>query len=61
MKVKAKLKAIDGLPPNLVGALRGCPFAPRCSRATQQCRGENPPLVEVEPKHLVACWNHLLR
>ena len=60
-KVKVKLKAIDGLPPNLVGALRGCPFVPRCAHATERCRAENPPLAEVEPGHSVACWNHLLR
>ena len=37
-KVKVKLKAIDGLPPNLIGAQRGCPFVPRCTYATDKCR-----------------------
>jgi len=60
-KVKVKLKAIDGLPPNLIGIQRGCPFVPRCTYATEKCRGENPPLAEVEANHSVACWNHLLR
>jgi oligopeptide transport system ATP-binding protein len=60
-KVKVKLKAIQGLPPNLIGDMRGCPFVPRCAFATDRCRVENPPLAEVEPGHSVACWNHLLQ
>jgi oligopeptide transport system ATP-binding protein len=60
-KVKMKLKAIQGLPPNLIGNMRGCPFFPRCGFATDRCRVENPPLAEVEPGHSVACWNHLLQ
>ena len=35
-KVKVKLKAIDGLPPNLIGEQRGCPFVPRCAYATDE-------------------------
>ena len=58
-KVKTKLKAIEGLPPNLIGRLRGCPFVPRCDYATDRCRKENPPLAEVAAHHSVACWNHL--
>ena len=60
-KVKVKLKAIEGLPPNLIGEMRGCPFVPRCAFATERCRIENPPLDEIEPGHSVACWNHMLR
>jgi oligopeptide/dipeptide ABC transporter ATP-binding protein len=56
-----KLKAIEGLPPNLIGEMRGCPFVPRCAFATERCRVENPPLAEVETGHSVACWNHLLQ
>jgi oligopeptide transport system ATP-binding protein len=60
-KVKVKLKAIEGLPPSLIGEMRGCPFAPRCPRATDVCRAEMPPLAEVVPGHAVACWHHLLQ
>jgi oligopeptide/dipeptide ABC transporter ATP-binding protein len=56
---KTKLKAIGGLPPNLIGNYRGCPFVPRCGHATDRCRAENPSLAEVAPGHEVACWNHL--
>jgi oligopeptide transport system ATP-binding protein len=56
---KTKLKAIGGLPPNLIGAYHGCPFVPRCGHATDRCRAENPALAEIAPGHGVACWNHL--
>jgi peptide/nickel transport system ATP-binding protein len=60
-KVRTKLEAIKGLPPNLTAPLLGCPFVPRCAYATDGCRIHNPPLAEVGPKHAVACWNHLLK
>jgi oligopeptide transport system ATP-binding protein len=59
-RVKTKLEAIGGLPPNLLGELRGCPFAPRCAFVTDRCRQQNPPLVEVVPGHSVACWHDRL-
>jgi oligopeptide/dipeptide ABC transporter ATP-binding protein len=34
----------------------GCPFAPRCARAAEQCRREVPPLVEIEKGRRVRCW-----
>jgi oligopeptide transport system ATP-binding protein len=54
---RTKLQAIGGLPPNLVGELKGCPFVPRCAFATDRCRSENPMLAEIAPRHVVACWN----
>jgi oligopeptide/dipeptide ABC transporter ATP-binding protein len=57
---KRKLKAIAGLPPNLIGELRGCPFAPRCHLASDRCRDQNPALAEVSPGHAVACWHDQL-
>ncbi len=33
----------------------GCRFAPRCPRAADVCRAA-PPLAEVAPGHLAACW-----
>ncbi len=35
---------------------RGCKFHPRCPNCTDQCKTENPPVVEVEPGHKVKCW-----
>jgi oligopeptide/dipeptide ABC transporter ATP-binding protein len=37
----------------------GCPFAPRCREAMQQCREHLPPLQEVAPQHQVRCWKAL--
>jgi oligopeptide/dipeptide ABC transporter ATP-binding protein len=56
-RVKHKLTAIGGLPPNLLGPLRGCPFVPRCRFASSRCRDENPVLSEAAPGHWVACWH----
>ncbi len=58
-RVKNKLKAIDGFPPNLIGEMKGCPFVPRCAYVTDQCRHENPLLGIIGPDHEVACWNPL--
>ena len=58
-RAKTKLEAIGGMPPNLIGASSGCPFVPRCPRATERCRLENPSLAEIGPGRAVACWNHL--
>ncbi len=49
--------AIPGLPPQVTKLSKGCPFAPRCERATDQCRAETPPLEEIAPGHSIACWN----
>ena len=34
----------------------GCPFAPRCPHAKEQCLKEKPELKEVLPNHFVACF-----
>jgi oligopeptide transport system ATP-binding protein len=54
---KRKLRPIEGTPPNMLRPLTMCPFAPRCAYEVEQSRKEVPPLVEVEPGHLVACFN----
>ncbi|MBD9528867.1 ABC transporter ATP-binding protein [Paracoccus sp. PAR01] len=46
--------------PVIPGGLRssrspGCPFAGRCSLASDICRAAIPPMIEVEPGHHVAC------
>lgn len=50
------LRPIGGSPPSLHDAIVGCAFAPRCSRALDICRTDDPDLVEVHG-HRVACWN----
>jgi len=56
MSRSERLTSIPGMPPNLIGLPRGCPFAPRCQFVQDKCRQENPPLASIAPKHEVACW-----
>lgn len=51
-----RLKSIPGAPPNLLVEPSGCPFAPRCPLAAQDCRDANPVLSPVAPGHRIACW-----
>jgi len=46
---------IPGVPPDLINPPPGCRFEPRCPFAHDRCK-EEPPVVEVEPGHKVACW-----
>jgi oligopeptide/dipeptide ABC transporter ATP-binding protein len=59
---------IDGLPPDMTRERAGCPFAPRCAWAIDQCLVQDPELSAVIPgqrtvasgpdaTHRVACWN----
>ena len=50
-----RLATIDGLPPLLLEAPKGCPFAPRCTYVLERCV-ENPPLLDIRVGHRVACW-----
>ena len=51
------LLSIGGLPPDLSDPPAGCRFAPRCGRATDQCRTSEPPLSGESQQHLCACWH----
>jgi len=53
---REKLIPIEGLPPDLIDAPPGCPFAPRCVYAVDRCREENPHLEPVSRGHHIACW-----
>jgi oligopeptide/dipeptide ABC transporter ATP-binding protein len=46
---------VSGEPPNPIDPPSGCVFHPRCPRATQICREEEPPLVRYPNGHLAAC------
>ncbi|MDX8049905.1 dipeptide/oligopeptide/nickel ABC transporter permease/ATP-binding protein [Lentzea sp. BCCO 10_0798] len=52
----APLAVIPGRPPEPGEIGRGCPFAPRCPLADDQCRTEEPELTTLRPDHRVACW-----
>jgi len=54
---RLKLSGIPGSPPDLRGALEGCPFAARCGFATEACATVDMALaaVEQQPDHVSAC------
>jgi peptide/nickel transport system ATP-binding protein len=52
-----ELSSIPGSPPDLIDLPTGCKFHPRCPYATDQCREEDPPLIEVAPAQTAACWH----
>jgi len=54
---EAKLKSIDGMPPDLIGLPPGCPFGPRCAGAEERCRRECPELQPAGSPHRAACWS----
>jgi oligopeptide/dipeptide ABC transporter ATP-binding protein len=49
--------SIPGLPPRVTRLVDGCPFAPRCERASDLCHTETPPITDVMPGHAIACWH----
>ncbi len=59
---KERLTPIPGSPPDMLRPPEGCPFAPRCSHAMQQCLEAMPPLFErpnAKPTvHEARCWLH---
>ncbi len=46
---------IKGEVPSAIDVPKGCRFHPRCPYKFEPCDKEEPPLVEVEPGHFVAC------
>lgn len=57
-KIIERLESIPGVVPSLVNPPPGCRFHPRCRYAKEICKREEPPLIEIEPGHLVACHLH---
>ncbi|MEB3850980.1 MAG: ABC transporter ATP-binding protein [Desulfurococcales archaeon] len=58
---KTRLYYIPGSPPDLRNPPRGCRFNPRCEKRFEPCDREEPPLVEEEKGHFVACWLYARR
>jgi oligopeptide/dipeptide ABC transporter ATP-binding protein len=53
---KERLDPIEGQPPDLINLPPGCSFRERCRYAVDRCAEEMPPLHEIEPGHLAACF-----
>jgi oligopeptide/dipeptide ABC transporter ATP-binding protein len=57
MARQTHLRPIEGNPRDMLIPPQACPFQPRCRYEVQASREEVPPLVTVEPGHMVACFN----
>ncbi len=55
---REKLHVIEGTVPNLLHLPKGCSFAPRCPKAMDICRREEPVLADVGDGRKVSCWLH---
>ncbi|HEX6762835.1 MAG TPA: dipeptide/oligopeptide/nickel ABC transporter permease/ATP-binding protein [Gaiellaceae bacterium] len=53
------LASIPGRAPSPYDDAPGCPFAPRCPRASSRCLEEMPPLERRSATHRAACWHPL--
>jgi oligopeptide/dipeptide ABC transporter ATP-binding protein len=53
---KQELATMPGSPPDLIDPPPGCRFYPRCPQAMDKCSREDPPVLETENRHQVACW-----
>ena len=52
-----RLTPIEGLPPDPTNLPPGCPFSPRCPRATEACRQGQIEAAEISEGHFVKCIN----
>jgi len=50
-----RLVPIPGAPPSMAALPPGCPFAPRCPLAVDECRSAEPDLLPMGPGHSAAC------
>jgi oligopeptide/dipeptide ABC transporter ATP-binding protein len=55
-KKKKRLAAIPGVVPNPLHLPGGCRFRDRCPKAQPLCADAEPPLIERESGHWVACY-----
>ena len=54
-RIKRQKRLVQGDVPSPINPPSGCHFHTRCPYATEQCKIEVPPLVEVVPDHWAAC------
>jgi len=56
--VDGRLQVIPGNVPDLSRRPEGCPFHPRCEKASDICRQLFPPEHKVAEEHSVFCWEY---
>jgi len=54
-RLKRQKRLVQGDVPSPINPPPGCHFHTRCLYATEQCKREVPPLIEVAPDHWAAC------
>lgn len=54
--VKRQRIILQGDVPSPLNPPSGCRFHPRCPVVMEHCSRQEPPLIEVRPNHMVACW-----
>lgn len=55
-KERPPLETIEGMVPNPTERIYGCTFWPRCPHATEQCKQEKPPIINISEERQVRCW-----
>ena len=55
-KEKRRLHVINGMVPGIAAMPAGCRFHPRCGRAMDVCRTNEPDPLQVSPGHWASCW-----
>ena len=55
-KDREPLKTIEGMVSNPTERIEGCSFWPRCPHASERCKKEEPPMVQISEDRLVRCW-----
>ena len=53
---KERLNPIEGSPPDMIHAPKGCPFVARCEKAMEICLNDKPQYKEDNTGHGAACW-----
>jgi oligopeptide/dipeptide ABC transporter ATP-binding protein len=54
---RERLTTIGGRPPDLYAPTAGCAFAPRCTRASDECSRSTPNLDVIGGQHRAACFH----
>jgi oligopeptide/dipeptide ABC transporter ATP-binding protein len=54
-RLRGRLRPVTGEVPSALNPPPGCPFAPRCARAGEECWASPPPLLSAGPGRAHAC------